>query len=62
MSVTTTNFYGAYDNPGSVDITLYGVATDLYGVTTYPIVPVEERLLMETGDALLQENNGYILL
>ena len=61
MAVATTNLYGAFDNPGDFGITKYGVATDKYGVIQDPITSVG-RLLLETGDDLLQEDNSYILL
>jgi hypothetical protein len=61
MAVATTNLYGAFDNPGDFGITEYGVATDKYGVIQDPITSTG-KLLLETGDALLQEDGSYILL
>jgi hypothetical protein len=60
MAITTENLYGAYEEPRIPTITQYGVATDLYGVTTDPLAT--SLLLLETGDNLLQENGSNILL
>jgi hypothetical protein len=60
MAVTTENIYGAYEEPRMPTITQYGVATDLYGVTTDPLAV--SYLLLETNDLLLQESGSNILL
>lgn len=60
MSITTENKYGAYEEPRPTTITQYGVATDLYGVTSDPFTA--SLLLLETNDLLLQESGSNILL
>jgi len=60
VAITTENKYGAFEESRPPTITQYGVATDLYGVTTDPFI--DSLLLLETGDNLLQESGSNILL
>lgn len=60
MSIIADNKYGGFEEPRPPTITQYGVATDLYGVTSDPYI--DSLLLLETEDLLLQENSSNILL
>lgn len=60
MSVIADSKYGGFEEPRPLTITQYGVATDLYGVTSDPYT--DSLLLLETEDLLLQENSSNILL
>jgi hypothetical protein len=60
MSVIADSKYGGFEEPRPPTITQYGVATDLYGVTSDPYT--DSLLLLETEDLLLQENSSNILL
>lgn len=60
MSVIADSKYGGFEEPRPPTITQYGVATDLYGVTSDPYT--DSLLLLETNDLLLQESSSNILL
>ena len=60
MSVVADSTYGGFEEPRPPTITQYGVATDLYGVTSDPFTA--SLLLLETEDLLLQESSSNILL
>ena len=60
MSVIADSKYGGFEEPRPPTITQYGVATDLYGVTSDPYT--DSLLLLETEDLLLQESGSNILL
>ena len=60
MSVIADSKYGGFEEPRPPTITQYGVATDLYGVTSDPYT--DSLLLLETEELLLQENSSNILL
>ena len=60
MSVIADSKYGGFEEPRPPTITQYGVAIDLYGVTSDPYT--DSLLLLETEDLLLQENSSNILL
>ena len=60
MTITTTSLYGAFTESSWPFVDQYGVLEDKYGVVPDPIL--FGHLLTESGNSLVQENRGSILV